>query len=125
MVSVAKGTTVAAGIGAAAGLASGYCTAKYLIKNKDLYQQGASIASGVAKELGKNANPVLKFLTKLNRKSLIDIRQMLNSGKISTKYMGKMALYGALFYGGAYLTYRGIKAGIQKIFSSNKAEKVA
>lgn len=49
---------------------------------------------------------------------------MATTGKVSPKYVGKIALFGALGYAAAYLTYRGIKAGIQKIFSK-KTDKVA
>ena len=97
----AKRTAITAGVAGTISAGLNYFGQKGILKNKEMYTDIYKTAIETAKESG-----VEKFVEK-TWKSINDI---IAKGKVDWKTIGKNAGKTALFFGGLYLAYRGIRA---------------
>ena len=108
-----RNTAVAAAVGASAATISNYITQQHILKHPE------SVVDTFTKYIAELSarEPKTQFAKELNanrlkgaREHLAYVEELIKSGKVNNKELGKAAAVGAIVTGCAYLVYKGIKS---------------
>ena len=121
-------TATVGSIGVLVGGGLNYLEQKSIIKNPDKYinvlkKQAYENIKEIRKTKGHTKEAAAEVIN-VGKKAFADIkavRDFAKAGKIDWGSVGKQAGKIGIYAAGIYLAYRGIKAGIKSLFSSDKA----